>query len=104
MPSFGEGCCTSGCCESGCLPAPGSFANVPPQMSPGQPMPQGQPGQKFTPPMPQPMGQSTYMGYGYAPVQPVNYMPAYQPTFNPYTYPSYGYGYAGQVPTYWYGQ
>jgi hypothetical protein len=115
-PNYGGGCCSSGCCENGCLPAPGSFANAPTmQVTPGQQMPQGQPGQPFTPPAPTPVpvGQSSYMvpmqptmGYGYGPIQPAGYVPGYQPMYNPYYNPMY-YGYGmpnqGQMPGYWYG-
>jgi hypothetical protein len=113
VPNYGGGCCSSGCCENGSLPAPGSFAGAPMMpIVPGQPLPQGQPGQSFTPPAPTPIGQSSYMmpmqppvGYGYGPVQPAGYMPGYQPMYNPYYNPMYGYGTPnqGQMPGYWYG-
>jgi hypothetical protein len=105
-PNFGGGCCSSGCCESGCLPPPGTFAGAPMmQAMPGQAMPQGQPGQQFTPPTPTPLGPTSYMpmpAYGYGPVQPVGYSPMYNPYYNP----MYGYGmpYQGQMPGYWYGR
>jgi hypothetical protein len=98
-------CFTSGCCDTGCLPPAGGAAT--PAMVPGQPMPQGAPGQQFTPPNPQPLNQGAYMvpmqnpmaysyGYGYAPVQPVAYQ---QPMVNPYYYPQ-----QQQAPSYWYGR
>ena len=98
-------CFTSGCCDSGCLPPAGAAT---PAMAPGQPMPQGVPGQQFTPPNPQPLNQGVYMvpmqnpmaygySYGYAPVQPIAYQ---QPMVNPYYYNQQ----QQQAPSYWYGR
>jgi hypothetical protein len=99
-------CFTSGCCDTGCLP-PAAGIPVAPATG-GQPLPQGNPGQQFTPPSPQPLTPGAFLmpmqnpmaygySYGHAPVQPVSYQ---QPMVNPYYY----YNQQQQAPSYWYGR